>query len=200
MSIQALNWAIKQKTDTPTTKLVLFILANYCDERFSCYPSEAKLAEICGVSDRQIRRCLKGLDLAGLLRSEPRISPKGQISNRYHLSMDTHVHPRMDTHVHGGVTPTSTYTKEDTKIYTKDFEAWWSVYPRKAGKCQASRAYKKSVREISPKKLLEITIRFAAINNKTENRFIPHAATWLNGKRYLDEDMNKEMTINNLAG
>ena len=62
MSIECLNWCIKQKCATPSTKLVLFVLSNYSDEKHSCYPSEKKLAEIVGVSERQIRRCLHWLE------------------------------------------------------------------------------------------------------------------------------------------
>ena len=61
MSINALSWALKQETDTTTTKLVLLVLSNYADEDHSCYPSEKHLAKIVGVSDRTIRRSLKYL-------------------------------------------------------------------------------------------------------------------------------------------
>ena len=167
------------------------------------------MAEICGISDRQVRRCITALKSNGLLRSEARIGPRGQTSNRYHLSVDTSVHPSLDTsvlpshdtHVRGGRTPTSTNTKEDTKeLYTLDFNAWWKVYPRKAGKFNAAKSYKKAVKEISHKRLLEITMRFTVTNTQTEMRFIPHAATWLNQKRYADEELNIIQTMNNLAG
>ena len=115
MSIQALNWCIKARTDTPTTKLVLFILSNYADEQGSCYPSEKNLSDVVGVSDRQIRRCLKWLIDNNFITS---VARKGT-SNRYYLCMDTHVQRGMDTNSQPVRTPVSTNTKDNTKdIYS----------------------------------------------------------------------------------
>ena len=63
------------------------ILSNYADERHSCYPSEKHLGKICGISDRQIRRCLAWLAENNMLEIKHR---KGT-SNRYFLSVDTNV-------------------------------------------------------------------------------------------------------------
>ena len=198
MSIQGLNWCIKQTTDTPTTKLVLFILSNYADENGSCYPSEKKLAELVGVSDRQIRRCLKYLITNGLIKVEPR---KGT-SNRYFLSMDIDVQPLR--------TPTSANTKDNTKnissknIYDAEFTKFWELYPRKVGKHSAAMAFAKSRNHVFFGDMIKYTKMFAAENINTDEKFIPHAATWLNQKRYLDykdkKATNKKHSINNLAG
>jgi len=189
MSIQGLGWAIKQETDTPTTKLVLFILSNYADEQGSSYPSEKHLGNIVGVSDRQIRRCLKWLITNNLITVEHRTGT----SNRYYLTMDTHVHPVR--------TPTTSNTKANTKdIYTKEFEYFWKMYPRKVGKHMAAKAFKKAIKDIEVDKLLRIVKNFAESHRSTEERFIPHAQTWLNGKRFLDVQIAKKNTMNHLAG
>ena len=39
MSFTALAWASKQKTGNGTTKLILLCLANYADDKNSCFPS-----------------------------------------------------------------------------------------------------------------------------------------------------------------
>lgn len=68
------------------------------------------------------------------------------------------------------------------------FAEFWSNYPRKIGKQNAAKAFKR----------LSKTDRQAALdalgghvmawkNSKTEPRFIPHAATWLNGQRFNDD-------------
>lgn len=190
MSIQGLNWCIRQTTDTPTTKLVLFILSNYADENGSCYPSEKKLAELVGVSDRQIRRCLKYLVNAELIKIETR---KGT-SNRYYLSMDTSVQTLR--------TPTSTNTKENTKDkYTNDFNKFWEVYPRKVNKYAALQSFKRATKSDKVKTILDAVAVFAKNNQATEERFIPHAQTWLNQKRYLDvKEKSKTTSLNNIAG
>jgi pyocin large subunit-like protein len=115
MSIDALGWVKKQKCNTPSTKLVLFILGNYADEKNSCYPSEKHLGKICGISDRQVRRALTWLTENNLITIQHR---KGT-SNRYFLSMDAHVHTSMDIHVLPVRTPVSAYTKDIQKNKTK---------------------------------------------------------------------------------
>ncbi len=111
MSIQALTWAFKQKTSTPSTKLVLVALANYADERHSCFPSHIHLSERCQISDRQVRRCIDDLISQGLLTKKQRVGT----SNRYFLGVDADDRGGVDTHVRRGRTPVSAYTKPKHK-------------------------------------------------------------------------------------
>ena len=87
MSIEAISWGKRQKCNTPSTKLVLFILSNYADQEHSCYPSEKHIGSICGISDRQVRRCLDWVEKNNLLIKQRRYGT----SNRYYLSVDAHV-------------------------------------------------------------------------------------------------------------
>ena len=197
MSIHALNWAIKAKTDTPTTKLVLFLLSNYADENGSCYPSERKLSGLVGVSDRQVRRCLKWLVDQELIRIVLR---KGT-SNRYFLCMDTSDQTSVEPQVQTVRTPVSTNTKDNTKdIYTPEFEKFWTIYPRKIGKFGSAKSFASARKEVSFKKLMNATVSFAEQNKSTEERFIPHAQTWLNQKRFEDVVIINAHSANSLAG
>lgn len=45
MSFQALSWAKKARTGSPTRKAVLLVLAEYADEDGYCYPSQARIHE-----------------------------------------------------------------------------------------------------------------------------------------------------------
>jgi len=201
MSIQALSWCVQQKCDTTTTKLILFILSNYADENQSCYPSEKHIAKLAGVSDRTVRRSLKYLEDFGLLR----IEHQSGTSNRYYLSVDTDVQTPKDTHDLTLRTPMTTNTKGNTKDkYTDEFEEFWKVYPRKINKHHTYKKWKKVIEEITHKKLLVLTIRFAeqTQRNNTEEKFIPHPSTWLNQKRFLDYGKTepKVTSLNNIAG
>ena len=68
-----------------------------------------------------------------------------------------------------------------------EFEKFWSAYPRKEGKQKARDAFEKV--EVPIETLLE------AIENqkrsaqwcKDNGQYIPHPATWLNGKRWEDQ-------------
>lgn len=197
MSIQALNWCIKARTDTPTTKLVLFILSNYADEQGSCYPSEKNLSDVVGVSDRQIRRCLKWLIDNNFITS---VARKGT-SNRYYLCMDAHVQRGMDTNSQPVRTPVSTNTKDNTKdIYSDEFAKFWTIYPRKVGKFPAAKSFATARKTASFKKIMESLVSFAEQNKHTEEKFIPHAQTWLNQKRFEDVININKNSANSLAG
>jgi len=202
MSIQGLNWCIKQKTDTPTTKLVLFILSNYADENGSCYPSEKYLGELVGVSDRQIRRCLNYLAKNNLISIQARTGT----SNRYFLTMEADVRTPSVADVRTDRTHTSYNTKEDTKentkdgSYSKNFEIFWSKYPRKVGKYNAAKSFIKAEQSHNFEMIVKGLELFLKLNQDTETRFIPHAATWLNGRRFLDEKPKASNSLNNIAG
>ena len=67
------------------------------------------------------------------------------------------------------------------------FERFWQAYPRKVGKVKAEAAFKKvDVEEDVLMAALEYHKR--SDQWKRDNgQFIPHAATWLNGKRWEDQ-------------
>lgn len=82
---------------------------------------------------------------------------------------------------------------KDKNIYAQietRFNAFWSAYPKKKGKQAAEKAFKK----IAPDETLLETMlnaleeqKRSAEWQKDNGQFIPHPATWLNGKRWEDE-------------
>lgn len=83
----------------------------------------------------------------------------------------------------------------ETKIkpvkYSESFESFWALYRMKrgSGKHEAFKAYQKAVKDIDALELLETLKRHLRFWDfkRVETTFIPHASTWLNQKRYLDE-------------
>lgn len=73
MSNAAINWVRLKPCPNPTTKLVLFLLANYADDAGSCYPSERHLAEVCGIAERSVRRSIKNLSDLGYIQIKRRL-------------------------------------------------------------------------------------------------------------------------------
>lgn len=67
------------------------------------------------------------------------------------------------------------------------FDEFWSVWPRKEGKANAVKAYEKALKRISEPELLEKVRAYVSSPARPEVRFVPHAATWLNGERWLDD-------------
>lgn len=92
---------------------------------------------------------------------------------------------------------TETDTEEEKKTIVAcgsdddpDFAAFWKAYPRKIAKGHARKAWRGAVRgrHIEPKMIILTAegFRDAVKAGRTEQRFIPHPATWLNGERYDD--------------
>lgn len=76
-----------------------------------------------------------------------------------------------------------------SKTQQSRFDAFWKIYPKKVGKQDAMKAWKK----IAPDEELTNTIITAVETAKAkdsrfrEERFIPHPATWLNAGSWDDE-------------
>lgn len=71
------------------------------------------------------------------------------------------------------------------------FDAFWSECPRKTGKGKARTEYAKVVRRgVAPEQLRQKMAAHANTHRiaRTEQRYIPHPATWLSQGRWEDED------------
>ena len=107
------------------------------------------------------------------------------------------------TSLTGRGTGTGTKEKKDSRAsldategvspYSDAFESWWKLYPRPVGKRAAFGAYERAARSIrttgeaNPHDALKAALRAALEGWKgKDDRYIPHAATWLNQGRYDD--------------
>lgn len=66
MSIEAINWAKKQRV-SPTQKLVLLVLADCADSDGLAFPSMSYMEEVTGLSDKAIRNAKRAMMSAGFL-------------------------------------------------------------------------------------------------------------------------------------
>lgn len=71
--------------------------------------------------------------------------------------------------------------------YTREFEAFWEVYPRRTGKLDASRAFQRARKLVAHDHLMAAAVLYAQGAKGKEERFIPHPATWLNQGRWDDQ-------------
>lgn len=83
------------------------------------------------------------------------------------------------------------HTKEpngssETRARQAEFDAWWEIYPHKVGKGQAERAFKGARRSVELETLIAGVRRYIA--TKPLDRQWCNPATWLNGKRWLDQE------------
>ena len=200
MSFDAMSWASKKECQNSTNKLVLLMLANYSDENESSYPSYKHLAKICECSERTVMRSIDSLISLGLLKKQVRFNSDGkQTSNRFILCRDDKINTV------GGSKSTLNTKRVIQRDYTVEFNQWWDLYPRKDGsKRKAFELWKKITdKEISHQKLLEFTKMFKVSINGTESKFIPHATTWLNQRRFEtveERPNNQKINLNQIAG
>lgn len=74
--------------------------------------------------------------------------------------------------------------------YSHNFEAWYSLYPRKVGKKNAFKAFNKALDCILEEDLMKHTMDYWASVLGKDKKYIPHWATWLNWMRWEDEIEN----------
>ncbi len=68
------------------------------------------------------------------------------------------------------------------------FKRFWSVYPRHTNKKKAFDVFvKKCTDETVLQKMLSAIVDYKETEQWQNERFIPHASTWLNGERWEDE-------------
>jgi hypothetical protein len=87
--------------------------------------------------------------------------------------------------------------KAPVKGYSKEFENFWSVYPRKTGKTSAWTVWKKIKPSAGTRVAMKLTIEAFKKSEdwtKDNGQYIPHPATWLRQGRWEDEIAKKEVS------
>lgn len=84
--------------------------------------------------------------------------------------------------------------KKGRKEYSPEFERFWRAYPRKVGKKEAFGAFQKVLKIADCETLMSAV---ASVCQRgwadTEERYIPHASTWLNKEQWRDLDATEEV-------
>lgn len=88
-----------------------------------------------------------------------------------------------------GRTNTGTGSGEDrsgvVSIERKEFDAFWSIYPRRSARAAAEKAYSKARRVASAEEILAGAARYRDDPNR-EDAYTAHGSTWLNNRRWED--------------
>lgn len=201
MSWSALKWASEVKVGNSTDKLILIILANFTDAENTCYPSHKKIAELCECSTDTVIRSLKRLKEFNFIDIEKRFqltqnNNHRQTSNIYKLNIDTQSQNATPPPMQNA-TP---ITYNNKKEYSKEFEIFWKEYPNRPNdnKFGASQKFNLVMRnkEITFENLINKTKIFAKSQTGKDEKFIPHAKTWLSQKRFNDVEQPKQRKTN----
>jgi len=97
---------------------------------------------------------------------------------------EKHNEGRAKGHTEGTIPRKKGIKKEN--IYPTDFLLFWDAYPRKVGKGTALKAWNSNSRP-SIDAILSAIEKQKKSQQWQEIKFIPHPATWLNGRRWDDE-------------
>ena len=74
---------------------------------------------------------------------------------------------------------------------TNLFDLFWQAYPKKVAKFAAKRAFHKAIQLTDLPTMVE-AIQKQMRSDQWQRGYIPHAATWLNQGRWLDEIEDKK--------
>lgn len=213
MSMELMVKAMKTKVGNPLRKLVLIKLADNANDMGECWPSYQHIADQCEIGRSTVKVHIRELEKSGLLRREFRRKGELNQSNVFHLALEGGAAPALgggaadnppgagDNPGGGaGAAPRTSHSSEPVKEPVKPkvadapdsvaFDRFWALYPRKVGKSAAEKAWAKikvtaDLFDLMAKSLAAWTV--STDWTKDGGQFIPHAATWLNGKRWEDE-------------
>ena len=191
MSLSHIAWAMDQSLGDPLAKLLLICLADRANkETGQCWPSLARLCKDTDMSHASVARKLLMLEELGLIKRDQR----DNTSTLYTMSpTETSLSPTETPPClperHKPVS-NNLEDKPTTNILLSTFEDFWEVYPKKIGKGQARAAYNGAMKKVTPDELIAALKRYVAYSAPKEKQFTPNPATWLNGERWGDEDLN----------
>lgn len=191
MSIAAINWALNVVLDvTSTQKAVLIALADRADEDGYCYPSYGDITRRSCVSRKTLITALKVLEEKQLITRHRRYSQ----STIYRVNITPMDRSKMTPIDRSKTTPidrskiTPLTTNESSIINHKEFDEFWAGYPRKTNKAKAKTAFDR----LTQKDRKAATQALTIYPWSTEQRYIPHASTWIHGRRWEDEFESNE--------
>lgn len=213
MSMELMVKAMKTKVGNPLRKLVLIKLADSANDMGECWPSYQHIADQCEIGRSTVKVHIRELEKCGLLRREFRRKGELNQSNVFHLALEGGAAPALgggaadnppgagDNPGGGaGAAPRTSHSSEPVKEPVKPkvadapdsvaFDRFWAIYPRKVGKSAAEKAWAKI--KVTTDLFERMAASLAAWTVSTDwtkdgGQFIPHASTWLNGKRWEDE-------------
>jgi hypothetical protein len=124
----------------------------------------------------------------------PNLNARDAVVERHVRSASTHVTPSTPSHLQVAAAVTAIeqpYELPGTANTPREaFDHFWAAYPRKVGRKAAEQAFTRTVqkRQATVEALIAHAERWAALwaAEGREERYIPHAATWLNGERWND--------------
>lgn len=197
MSIEAINWALNRVVGISSTqKAILVALADRADAEGCCFPSYQDICARSCATRNAVANALKTFEELGLVSRERRfskstvyrllISTEIRTSGSSSIENDTIISTENDTissTVNRTLTTTIT-TKEPS--YMSRWSEFWKKYPSSKNKKKSESIF----RNLSVKDQKAAIAALDGYEFSSDKRYIPMASTWLNGRRWEDEQDN----------
>lgn len=209
MSNEALSAVAKSTIRPSGRKFVAMALADYADERWTCFPSIGFLATYTSQSLRTVQSHLDDLEAAGIItRFRPR-KPDGTLAgyrytlHRQKLPMDDDQRKfspvadfatgeklqeppaKVAAHNPQRLSPISSLRSDERAHDAAEFDAFWQEYPHKVGKPKARTSFAAARRCADLETILAGLRRYVA--SKPTDRQWLNPTTFLNQERWADE-------------
>lgn len=199
--------AMKQKNLKPSTKVVLYWIADhYNDDTKACFPSQTRLAQLCEMTRTSVNNHINELKVKNLLKTTQRHRPDGGKSTLgYELLLkndDVNLLNKVcKNNIHGDVKKldnnnliNSNLVKLTDRYDEYDFVIFWEMYPRKQGKGAARNSFYKALKKVPFDTIRKALANFVEKTDGQDKQFIPHPSTWLNQERWDDEYVKEDKT------
>lgn len=189
------DWVIKAPVSDRAVRIYA-VLAGFADnETLTAFPSRGLIAKRVNTSVKSVDRALKELLDIGAIESEKRVKDGVYQSSLYTVKrggVGTPVSPGRDTGDARVGTPVThrTITNELEPINYIDtaFDEFWSIYPKRADKRAAHKAFKSAIKRANPDEILSGARKYADDPNR-ELRFTKNPATWLNADAWENDSL-----------
>jgi hypothetical protein len=216
MSIQIMNAVWRESKSKGRARLVLLSIADHQGE-LGAWPSIETLAKMVNSSPRSVQRDIQDLIELGELQVEFRSAPTygPYKANRYFVNLpgatdgvsevtktasevtdlDSEVtDSASEVTAVGVLTLNRTLNKTLTKQTDESFETFWNLYPRKVGKDDTLKAWKKVLKKKTADEMIALTKAYSE-SKLPDMTYIPYTASWLNKGLYeaVEVEENKPL-------
>lgn len=182
---------------SPLDKIILVEIDSLDLTDKGCYASNKYIADFCQCSESKVTKSIAKLIEYGYLYVQSFDGRKRELrSSLSHYAIEPSKKYEADKQNlresnNRLLNKNNKNTSCDSEPSTNDmFDTFWKAYPRKVNKQAAQKAFDK----LKPSADLFKAIMAGLENHKKSNQwtrdngqYIPHASTWLNGKRWEDE-------------
>lgn len=213
MSVRCISQVLDRSVHAGTELLMLLVLADYSDDDGNSYPAVASLARKCRLKPRRANYILAALQDSDELKVLKNEGPKG--TNRYRIMLaslgakalhsSAPLHSAAPLHssaptpalqcakpLHSSADEPSLNRQEPScsKSMPDGFDVFYEAYPKKVGRLVAIKAFKSVKAGAVLKSILAHIERRRNSDDwsKDGGKYIPHPASYLNGRRWEDED------------